>query len=530
MRLKHHQKRSLLLLLGVACATSGGAYYYVEQRADSVSLVLLFIGLISLLACFIYREQASPGQYFPKQNPPQWRKWGIVLIVVSLSCLIYAGANYFAYSLSYRWDVSQTKQHTLTAATVEFIQEIDKPVEITALYVGLPPKYLVDLLKEYERVSNGEIKTEIIDPIERIGYAAQFGNMINSEERKVIVRSGDERKDVDFSRSALTEEQLTNALVRVTREQRQVYFLTGHGEFSLSNEENEGLSLFATLLAANNMATTNLMLGIEQGIPDDCDVLVIAGPRNELTEKEQGLIEGYLRQGGDALFLIENVVVSTPDKPLTDEEIRRNPSLNGILNQWGINVGTDIVVDLSSHVGKDVGSPATRNYLRHKAITAGLDYTFYVRPRSLSVLEERRSTIKLTPIVLTATEERSWAESNRTLEIRFDEGVDLPGPVPISFVILEEKEEGDRSDTRIIVFTDADFLTNVYINQYSNAEMGLNVINWLSEMDYTVFLNQKEINVERLDLTSKQRRMIASILFLMPLFIAVGGVFVWMRR
>ncbi len=530
MRLKYRQKLSLLLLLGVACATSGGVVCYVEQRADGVSIALLFIGLISLVTCFIYKDQTSPGQSFSKQRRPQWRKWGIVIIVVSLSCMFYAGANYFAYSLSYRWDVTQAKQHTLTASTMELIQGINKPVEFTALYVGLPPKYLEDLLKEYERVSNGKIKTEIIDPIERIGYAAQFGNVINSKERKVIVSSGEERKDVDFSRSALTEEQITNALVRVTREQRQVYFLTGHGEFSISNEENEGLSLFVKLLAANNVASKNLMLGIEQSIPDDCDVLVIAGPRNELTEKEQGLIEGYLRKGGDALFLIENVIVTTPDRPLTDEEILRNPSLNDILNQWGINVGTDIVVDLSSHVGKDVGSPATRNYMRHKAITAGLDYTFYVRPRSLSVLEGRRSTIKLVPIVLTATKERSWAETNRTLDIVFDEGIDIPGPVPISFVILEKKEEGDHSDTRIIVFTDADFLTNVYINQYSNAEMGLNIINWLSEVDYSVFLDQKEINVERLDLTSKQRRMVASILFLMPLFIAVGGIFVWMRR
>ena len=94
----------------------------------------------------------------------------------------------------------------------------------------------------------------------------------------------------------------------------------------------------------------------------------------------------------------------------------------------------------------------------------------------------------------------------------------------------EAAEEGDNSDTRIIVFTDTDFLSNVYINQYSNAEMGLNIVNWLSELDYSVFLDQKEVSVERLDLTSKQRRMISAILFLMPLLIGAGGVLVWMRR
>jgi ABC-type uncharacterized transport system involved in gliding motility auxiliary subunit len=86
------------------------------------------------------------------------------------------------------------------------------------------------------------------------------------------------------------------------------------------------------------------------------------------------------------------------------------------------------------------------------------------------------------------------------------------------------------SGTRIIVFTDADFLTNVFINQYSNAEMGLNVINWLSELDYRVFLDQKEITVERFDLTSKQKRIIVIILFLMPLLVATTGIMIWLRQ
>jgi hypothetical protein len=526
MKLAHSKNLPLLFALGVVCITWGGVSLYVEQRVDMVSMLLSLLGLISLLICFVYKGRSSEG-HLPS---PQWRKLGIIIAIISLSSAFTVGVNYFAYSLPYRWDVTLAKQHTLTKNTIDFVAGINRQVELTAFYVGLPPKYLEDRLKEYERISNGKIKAEIIDPIEKIGYAAQFGSVISGKERKLIIRSGDERRDVDFSNSSLTEEQLTNALVRVTREQRNVYFLTGHGEFSSTSEANQGLSLFARLLDSNNVTSKSLMLGIEERIPDDCDVLIIAGPRNDLTEEEQALIEEYLNRGGDALFLIEHVVVTTPEKPLTAEEERKNPSLNSILNQWGVNIGKDIVVDLGSHVGEDVGSPATRNYMRHRAITADLDYTFYVRPRSISTLQERRPSIRVAPIVMTSTGESSWAETNRTLDIRFDEGVDIPGPVPIAFVIWEKKEEEDNSDTRIIVFTDADFLTNIYINKYSNAEMGLNIVNWLSELDYKVFIDQKKIKVERLDLTSKQRRMTTAILFLMPLFIAAGGILVWMRR
>lgn len=515
-----------MFALGTVCLMWGLVSFYVEQRFSILTLVLVLLGIISLSTCFIHKGK-SPQRHLKLS---QWKKAGVILTVILLLAVFSAGINYLGFSLPWRWDVTQGKQHTLTASTVEFIKGLEAEIQLTALYVGLPPKYLEDLFKEYERISHGKIKTEIIDPVEQIGYAAQFGSVISGKERKVIVRAGDERRDVDFTKSSLKEEQLTNAIVRVQREERQVYFLTGHGEFALASEEDQGLSLLAKLLDSNNITGKTLMLGIEENIPEDCDVLVIAGAHNDLTEKEEVMIEEYLKKGGDALFLIEHVIVTTPDKTLTEEEKHKNPSLNSILNQWGVNVEEDIVVDLSSHAGADVGSPATRNYMRHKAITEGLDYTFYVRPRSMTVLDERRSSIKLAPIVLTATKESSWAETNRALEIHFDETVDTPGPVPISFVIWEEKEEGDQSDTRIIVFTDADFLTNVYINQYSNAEMGLNIINWLSELDYKVFLDQKEIKVERLDLTSKQRRKIAALLFLMPIFIAAGGIIVWMKN
>jgi len=249
-----------------------------------------------------------------------------------------------------------------------------------------------------------------------------------------------------------------------------------------------------------------------------------------LTQKEEEIIQAYLKDGGDALFLIEHVIVTTQDNPLTEEQKKKNPSLNNILNDWGIHIADDIVIDLSSHASGDVGSPATRNYMAHKSIVHNLDYTFFVRPRSISMIKGRRPSVRVAPVILTASDENSWGETDRTLQVKFDEGLDRAGPIPIAFVMWEPKEEGEASDTRIIVITDADFLTNVFINQYSNARLGLNAINWLSETDYQVLVDKKDIDIERLDLTSKQKRMIGVMLFLMPVFIAVAGIMVWIKQ
>ncbi|OUS27781.1 hypothetical protein A9Q98_09270 [Thalassotalea sp. 42_200_T64] len=518
--------------------TFGLSLFYIEQQLSILVSGLIILAGLSFIALVrvwfnLNRRGLKHRQAVKLLKLAQWQRLarGLTMLIVSIAFI--GGSNYLANSSDIRWDVTQDKQHTLSTNTIKFVDTLNSEIKLTAFYVGMPPKYLQDLFKEYQRVSAGLISTEIIDPIEQIAYAATFGNVISGQERKVIVQSGNNRKEVDFSQSALSEEKLTNAIARVSRAPRQVYFLTGHGEYSILNNDNVGLSTFKQLLANNNIHSKPLMLGITQSIPDDCDVLIVAGPQHELTKTEVTLIDDYLTTGGDVLFLIEHSLVTTPDKPLTAKQQQKNPALNNILNQWGLNVQSDVVVDLTNHVGDDVGSPATKNYQPHKAITEGLDYTFYVRPRSIRVLEQRRPTLKLAPIVFTVSKENSWAETNRTLAIEFDQGLDTAGPVAFAYVVYEEtaeeKQENGSSDTRLIVFTDADFLTNVYINQYSNAQMGLNIVNWLAELDYQVFLSSKEINVARLDLTSKQQRQVVVILFLLPFFFVIIGLVVWLR-
>ena len=523
---KKHKNLSLLFGIGVTCLLYGGGISFVENSFSILTTVISLIGLASVLVCF---SESKRGVRKPIKVS-QWRKHVFIALAVAFLLFLFVGINYLSYRYNLRWDVTESQQHTLTESTAAFIEGLEREVKIIAFYVGMPPKYIEDLFQEYERLSQGKIKTEIIDPIIRISYAAQFGSIIDGEERKVIALSGKERKDIDFTNQPLTEEQLTNAIIQVARDKRIVYFLTGHNECNILDEGVNGVSILAKLLAANNVETKELMLGMKEGIPDDCDVLVLAGVKNPLTEKEEGIIGAYLKKGGDGLFLIENTPVTTPDKPLTEEEKSKNPPLNSILNHWGIKVADDIVVDLDSHIGNDVGVPATRNYMPHPALIKGLDYTFYVRPRSISILDNRRPTIKVAPFVLTASEKNSWAETNRTLQIKFNEGIDRQGPVTIASVVWEPKGEGNLSDTRIIIFTDADFLTNAFVAQYSNAEMGLNVINWLSELEHRVFIDQKQIKVERLDLTSKQKRMIAVLLFVVPIIIVSVWIMTWLKQ
>ncbi len=527
MALKDSSKNiSILFALGIILLAYGLGASYVEQGASRLNTALAILGTASLLICFVRIKGLLPKTFLSSR----WKKYALLIVLIVLWSVLFFEVNFFAYHHNTRWDLTKAKRHTLTASTQDLIGNLGQEIRLTAFYVGMPPKYLEDLFREYGRASNGRIITEIIDPIVRIGYAASFGNVIRGEEKKVFVQSGKEKREVDFTEKALSEEQLTNAIVRVTRKIRHAYFLIGHNEYNIYEDDDTGLKTFEELLSTNNVISRRLMLGIKGEIPEDCDVLVVAGAKNHLTRKEEEIIRVYLKDGGDALFLIENVIVTTRDNPLTEEEKKKNPSFNSIMNDWGINIADDVVVDLSSHVSGDVGSPATRNYMAHKSIVNDLDYTFFVRPRSISIKKGRRPTVRVAPIILTSSDENSWGETNRTLEVKFDEGIDRAGPVPIAFAIWEPKEGTEASDTRIIVITDADFLTNAFISQYSNARLGLNAINWLSESDYQVLIDKKDVDVKRLDLTSKQKRMVGVMLFLMPVIIAVAGMMVWIKH
>lgn len=516
----------VLFVAGLACLVYGAGRVYVAMRVDATGIGIFVLGLTCVLVCALRLR----GDGRPRVRIEWLRAYGFLAATLAVLAGVTIGINYCAYRWELRWDVTRAKQHTLSQYTADILNSLDDKVEVTTFHVGMPPKYLEDLFQEYVRVSAGKVKTAIFDPLVDIGYAAQFGNVISGQEKKVIVQSSSGRKDIDFTDAPLAEEQVTNAILQVTRQVRRVYFLSGHGEYDINSGEDNGLKTFTQLLAKNNIESRPWVLAFDGPIPRDCDVLIIAGPKEQLTPQEEQTVEEYLGAGGDALFLIEHTLITTPEKTLTEEELRKNPSLNNVLTKWGIRIADDIVIDLASHASGDVGSPATRNYPAHDAIVSGLDYTFYIRPRSISILGNRRATVRLAPLVLTASTKESWGESNRNLVVKYDDLLDRFGPVPIAFVIWEQKQNDDTSDTRMAVFTDADFLSNAFIKQYSNAQMGLNAVNWISELDYHVLIDRKDVAMERLDLTSRQKRVVVVVLWAMPVLIAGTGVIAWMRQ
>ena len=64
--------------------------------------------------------------------------------------------------------------------------------------------------------------------------------------------------------------------------------------------------------------------------------------------------------------------------------------------------------------------------------------------------------------------------------IQFDKGKDIRGPLDLAVALTRAQ---DKHEQRVIVFGDGDFLANSFIANAGNLDLGMSLVNWLSQDD-----------------------------------------------
>ena len=135
----------------------------------------------------------------------------------------------------------------------------------------------------------------------------------------------------------LGERHFTSALLAVSgNEQPLAYCLTGHGEHSITNLTSMGYGEFGQLLGEMNLQVRDLELQKQPTIPADCQLLIIPGPKSELTLEEQRRLNQYLDRGGRLMVLLNH---------------RSDGGLTDLLRFWGLTVGHNTVLDQDNTLG-----------------------------------------------------------------------------------------------------------------------------------------------------------------------------------
>jgi ABC-type uncharacterized transport system involved in gliding motility auxiliary subunit len=164
--------------------------------------------------------------------------------------------------------------------------------------------------------------------------------------------------------------------------------------------------------------------------------------------------------------------------------------------------------------------------------------TIYHLPRPIEPVEpdavngQGSERIRVVPLVTTS--DAGWAETDLQQQpMRFDPGVDRPGPIPIAAAVERGAEPGIDAElppARMVVVGDSDFVSNGALTG-GNPDLFLGAMNWLLEREELMAIDAKPIEMYRLILNEKQ---IWAIFWLavvgLPGAVALLGLMVWLGR
>ncbi len=425
----------------------------------------------------------------------------LVLLVLGIVVMI----NFISHRHYKLFDFTKNKSHTLSSQSVKIVKGLKTKIKIIGFFEKKKKQVFYDLVDKYMYYTD-QIEKELVDPEVAVRLAEKHG----IRQMDVVVVEGPKKT---LKVEDLTEENLTNALVKVTQEKnKNFYFVTGHLEKSITDKERSGYSHLKKELEESGYSAKELFLMKELKIPEDCDALVIAGPQKSFLDKEGDVIQEYAQKGGQ-LFVFLDPNVEVP--------------LSKLLSDLGVIVHNDIILDKESRIlGGDFVIPLIYTYGEHEVLK---DFgkqkvaTFFPLARSFEQKDKLPEGVSFE--FLAKTSPASWGETDsKAKEVSFDPKKDIQGPLTVAAVMTKGK-------TRLILFGSSHIATNTFLFKSGNRDLVLNAFSWLAKDTDLISVRPKKEGVSTMTLTPAQGKLVAGVTVVaIPLFIILFGVFYWNKR
>ncbi len=502
----------LLGTLGGVLAGTGGVIYLVAPERTGIVAVVEGLAAACLTVFLV-----AHYELFREISTRRSTRLGLnSLLMVVLFATILGIVNFLAVRHGVRWDFSETKRFTLAPQTARMLRELSREVKATVFTGDQGPARAAyrDLFDSY-KAHTAKLTVEFVDPEKKPGVARQYGI---TRPDTAVLESGKQETRI----TSATEQELTNALIRVIKDEKKtLYFLTGHAEHLLEDADKGGYSFLKEALERQGYTVRSLSLYESKTIPLNASVLVLGGPQKAVSPEEQTLLADYVKKGGRLLVLLD------PGS---------RAGLEGFLEHWGLQADNRTVLDTQTILGGDLTMPVVNTYGTHE-ITQDLGQVFTMFPhvRPISFLDSKAKEWAFHPLAKSSA--RSWARpespSARNGPARdFDPRNDTPGPLTLAGLVLARMSPAENVRQPAILFIgDSDFASNAYLDFSGNTDFMLHVMAWLAEEKDLITIAPKDVALGTFLLTAAQSNalFIVQVLGLPGFFLAAGFV-VWRRR
>jgi gliding motility-associatede transport system auxiliary component len=513
--------------IGTALVVAAVGIRFFKPEWDQYAMYAAWAGL-GCVVLYTLGQWREILDYFQQRNA----RYGAV---ASVSVLVFLGiliaVNYLSFRQNKRWDLTKSKQYTLSDQTVKLLKGLDQPVKFLVFDQSGNFDRFRGTLDEYKYESPSKVDVEYIDADKRPVEAKQ--NNVQSYGTVVISYKGRSERVTSGE-----EQDLTNGLVKVLNPQKKkVYFVAGHGERDTESAERDGYSAVKMALEGDNYDVAKLVLAQEKDVPADASVVVIAGPKTDLLQTEADALERFLKKGGHVFVMVD---------PATDDKAPATPVLDAFLKDWDFQADKDVVVDASGMgqlIGTDASVPVVATYPSHPITDRFNVITAFPLARSITPILPASNGRAAVPLIQTSA--RSWGETDMTqlksgrVELNADKG-DKPGPVTIGAVVATNatdvpkdaaKADQRPPESRFVTIGDSDFGANYAIRIQGNQDLFLNTVNWLAQQENLISIRPKAPSDSRLTMTQQQATAVLFMsLLVVPALVFGTGVYTWWRK
>jgi ABC-type uncharacterized transport system involved in gliding motility auxiliary subunit len=385
-----------------------------------------------------------------------WQGWLHALLCVVIAVCIAALSTHFSATA----DWSAGARATIPAQSRALLAQLEGPVTVVAYArpgaLRAKTRLLVD---RYQRFKP-DLELKFVDPDLDPSATEDAGIQGDGE---LVLHWHDRTQHV----TQLGEQGFADALARLARGgTRLVAFVTGDGERDPTGKNAADLGAFVARIAHRGVRALPLNLAEAAEVPRNADLVVLASPQAALLPGAVKKLEDYVAAGGNLLWLTEPGGDDLGLAPLAQMlGIRRLPGT--LVDPQGAAVGV-----------RDPRAIVATRYPA-QAITDGFPVNTLF-PRVAVLASMAGGDWKAQPILQSSA--RSW---NRNLPDDPATGVldpvadALKGPLSFGYALSRLSPSPAKTEQRVVVIGDGDFLSNAYLAEAGNLALGERVIDWL---------------------------------------------------